>query len=186
MTDAPLQPPVLRLPDPAALLARGVAASVNHLLASEPAARERLAPHAGKRLRVTGATPLPLGWRVTRDALLDADAQPGPWTLSLHVDLPRALQALAERRDPASAVAIDGDAELAAAVGWLGANLRWEFEEDLARVLGDAAAHRAGRVVRAVAGNLRQAAADTESMLQRGFAEPGAPLVGAAAFAPLR
>jgi ubiquinone biosynthesis protein UbiJ len=186
MTDAAASsPPFARLPDPAPALARLVAASLNHLLAAEPAARQKLQPHAGKTVRVQGALPLALGWRVDGDALLSPDAADAP-DLTLQVQLSRALQALAEGRDAAGAVTIDGDADFAAAIGWLAANLRWEFEEDLARVFGDAAAHRIGRVVRNVGGNLQQAARDTEAMLRRGFAEPEAPLVGQAAFADFR
>jgi len=48
---------------------------------------------------------------------------------------------------------IEGDAGFAADVAWLIDHLRWEAEEDLARLIGDAPAHQAMRAARA----LRQA-----------------------------
>jgi ubiquinone biosynthesis protein UbiJ len=38
-------------------------------------------------------------------------------------------------------VQIEGDVQLAAELAWLSDNLRWDFEEDLARLLGDIPAH---------------------------------------------
>jgi ubiquinone biosynthesis protein UbiJ len=54
-------------------------------------------------------------------------------------------------------VRIEGDADFAAAIGYLAENLRWEPEEDLARVIGDAAAYRIGGVVRAGAAQFERA-----------------------------
>jgi ubiquinone biosynthesis protein UbiJ len=51
-------------------------------------------------------------------------------------------------------VRIEGDVQLAADVNWLVDNVRWDLEDDLARVIGDAPAHNlagiAGRMVDAV------------------------------------
>jgi ubiquinone biosynthesis protein UbiJ len=38
-------------------------------------------------------------------------------------------------------VKIEGDVQLAAELGWLADNLRWDVEEDLSRVIGDVPAH---------------------------------------------
>jgi ubiquinone biosynthesis accessory factor UbiJ len=43
-------------------------------------------------------------------------------------------------------VDIQGDVQLAAEVAWLVDNVRWDVEEDLSRILGDAAAHTLVRV----------------------------------------
>jgi ubiquinone biosynthesis protein UbiJ len=43
---------------------------------------------------------------------------------------------------------VAGDASLAETVGLLARNLRWDFEEDLSRLMGDALAHRVGETVR--------------------------------------
>ena len=118
-----------------------VLAFVNHLLAAEPWAREKLAPFAGKRVRVK-ALPLPdLAFVVTAEGTLDSAAEGDPdLTVTLSpADLPRLLQG-----DDAvlRSIGFTGDAELAAALQYLARHLRWEAEEDLSRVVGDVAAHR--------------------------------------------
>jgi len=46
---------------------------------------------------------------------------------------------------------VHGDVALAAEVSWLAENLRWDIEDDLARVIGDAPAHQLAQVGRAIA-----------------------------------
>jgi len=49
-----------------------------------------------------------------------------------------------------------GDVQLAAEVNWLVDHVRWDVEDDLARVIGDVPAHAIGNAVRRVVGALRQ------------------------------
>ena len=63
-------------------------------------------------------------------------------TPSLRQNFPRRnriLSALARGDKPR--VRIEGDVQLAAEVNWLIDNVRWDAEEDLARLIGDAPAH---------------------------------------------
>ena len=118
-----------------------VIAFVNHLLDAEPWAREKLAPFAGKRVRVK-ALPLPdLALAVSAEGKLEPAPELDPdLTVTLSpADLPRLIQG-----DDTILRSINfaGDAELAAALQYLAKHLRWEFEEDLSRVVGDVAAHR--------------------------------------------
>jgi ubiquinone biosynthesis protein UbiJ len=137
---------------------------VNHLLAAEPQATARLRPHAGRAIRVTVALPgrvaepagpADLAFVVTPAGLLEAaESVSAAEGLDVVADGSRPLQAtlglLAGRRP---ALRIEGDARFAADVAWLIDHVRWEVEEDLARLIGDAPAHQAMRAVRA----LRQA-----------------------------
>ena len=54
------------------------------------------------------------------------------------------------------AVRIVGDVQLAAEVNWLVDHVRWDIEEDLSRLLGDAPAHAAGQMARRMVQGLRQ------------------------------
>ena len=45
-------------------------------------------------------------------------------------------------------VRIVGDVQLAAEVNWLVDHVRWDIDEDLARIVGDAPAHMAGKLAR--------------------------------------
>jgi ubiquinone biosynthesis protein UbiJ len=53
-------------------------------------------------------------------------------------------------------VKIEGDVQLAAEMGWLAENLRWDVEEDLSRVLGDIPAHALADVGRRLVAGLKQ------------------------------
>ncbi len=62
---------------------------------------------------------------------------------------------VASRRPP---VEVAGDAAFAADVSWLIDHLRWDVQDDLARLVGDGPAMQLMRVGKAVAGGLRDAA----------------------------
>ena len=172
-------------------LLRAVIAVINHLLKSEGAARAQLLPHSGKAISLTltgipAAELLPAmrlgieGGGLFGEALPDA-----PAALQLSVDAARAMQLAAEGRSVMGAAQISGDAELAAAVGWLAANLRWEFEEDLSRLTGNIVAYNLANKLSVVAAAIKQTATKTEAMIMRGLAEEGAVLTTHAHFAGL-
>jgi ubiquinone biosynthesis protein UbiJ len=58
-------------------------------------------------------------------------------------------------------VKIEGDVQLAAELGWLAENLRWDAEEDLSRLIGDAPAHAVADVGRKLFEGLKQFLAKT-------------------------
>lgn len=164
-----LRLPALPLPPPWLLaeLRNRVVLLLNHVLQQEPEAQQRLRRQAGKRITVRAAALLPPGWaagaegealtlQVTSAGLL-AEAAPGQvadLTLSLQEDSATALaQRLLAGERPS--VAIAGDVQLAAEVAWLIDHVRWDVEEDLARLVGDAAAHTLVGWGRALAEALR-------------------------------
>ena len=53
------------------------------------------------------------------------------------------------------AVRIDGDVQFAGDIQWLADNLRWELEEDLARLMGDVPAHTLASMARGAVQALR-------------------------------
>src|SRR5471032_3010123 len=125
----------------AATLLTPVAATINHLLAQEPWARQTLLPHAGKVACIdAGAVALRL--RVTADGMAEialADAEPAVTIRVKLSDLPM----IAQNRDRAfSYVKIEGDAEFANTISQLSKGLRWEAEHDLEKVLGPIIATR--------------------------------------------
>jgi ubiquinone biosynthesis protein UbiJ len=139
------------------VLDRPVIAFVNHLLAEEQWARARLAPFAGKRVRVTAPGLPDLAFAVATDGMLEAAGEGDP---DLTVGLsPAALPKLLARDETVlQTIDFSGDAELAAALQFLFRHLRWEVEEDLSRVVGDVAAHRIAEIGRAFAAWQKDAA----------------------------
>jgi ubiquinone biosynthesis protein UbiJ len=146
--------------------------ALNHVLAAEPAAGLRLAPHAGRIIEVrpqSASTPLaawlpalpvlpPARWRITPAGWLEALAadDAGEPALVLRVSLAAPLD-LVQRMLAGCApeVGIEGDAQLAADAAWLVDNLRWDIEADLERLFGPAVAHQVGSSGRAIAAALR-------------------------------
>lgn len=144
------------------MLQASAARVLNHLLAQDDAARARLAPFAGKSLEFRCPPFPPLALRIAEGGLVEraSGAVPDTDPHDLLVTLqPGALPLLA-MRDPRalSDVRIAGNAELAATVQALFRELRWDPEEDLSRVVGDAAAHQIARGARAFADANRDAA----------------------------
>lgn len=140
------------------MLDRPVIALLARLIDREQWARERLAPFAGRHARFRLA-PLP---DLVIEVLESGRIGPGSTAAEAAVTLtlaPGALPLVLARREAAlGAVQIDGDTELARAIEFLFRNLRWDVEEDLSRVLGDAAAHRIGESARAFGAWQRAAA----------------------------
>ena len=126
---------------------------LNHVLMQEKEAQDRLARKKGSVLHIRWGL-FALDLLITPAGLLDKaspDAKPD-LLISVAVDSPASLlQAVMSGRPPP--VKIDGDVQLAAELGWLAENLRWDFEEDLSRLLGDVPAHAlADAAKRAMAG----------------------------------
>lgn len=116
-------------------------AAINHLLAGEDWARERLSPFAGRTARLEfGVLALPLAIGADgRFVAAERDA-PADVTITLPADAP--LRALTDRASLLSAAHISGSAQLAENLGFVFRNLRWDAEADLAQLVGDIAAHR--------------------------------------------
>jgi len=136
---------------------------INHVLKSEPWACAELAKHSGKTVLVQ----LPFG------------------KLCIEIDEAGLLKTLQDLEDPSlalefsakalsdllggagnikeqafKAVKITGDADLAQLIGRLAGQLRWEYEEDLARIVGDAQANFAVRQGKKFFSATRSAATD--------------------------
>ena len=114
---------------------------LNHVLMQEKEAQDRLARKKGSVLHIRWGL-FALDLRITPAGLLDkaTPAAKPDLLIAVAVDSPMTLlqSAMAGKSPP---VKIEGDVQLAAELGWLAENLRWDFEEDLSRVLGDVSAH---------------------------------------------
>jgi ubiquinone biosynthesis protein UbiJ len=130
---------------------------INHVLAGEPWASAELAKHAGKAI----ALEMPFGRfavQITNSGLLEAvrhadsteisdgEAVPPIRTALVLTISSQALSALLTSSGPIrentfKSVTIAGDADLAQLLGRLAGQLRWEYEEDLSKIIGDAPAH---------------------------------------------
>jgi ubiquinone biosynthesis protein UbiJ len=116
--------------------------ALNHLLAAEAWARDKLKPYAGQCVEFRAA-PLPaLCLQILDTGLLAGAAQDAAPNLVVTIGA-GALPAMVQGEEALMReIKIEGSADLASAVQYLFRHLRWDFEEDLSRVVGDALAHR--------------------------------------------
>jgi ubiquinone biosynthesis accessory factor UbiJ len=144
------------------MISSPISAAINHLLAQEAWARDKLARHAGKTA-VFDAGIAALKLKVAADGMLQAagaDDVPNVTIRARLADLPLIAQ---DRERAFSYVQIEGDADFANTISQLSQSLRWEAEADLSRWIGDIAA------TRLVAGT--RAAFDGARATQRKLAE---------------
>ena len=128
---------------------------LNHVLGREPEAMARLARQKGQVVELSWRE-LRLRLQATPAGLLDLapEGAVAQLTLTVAEDSPLAL-AQAALRGEKPPVRIAGDVQLAAEVNWLVDHVRWDLEEDLARLLGDAPAHALVQGARQAASALR-------------------------------
>ncbi len=114
---------------------------LNHVLMQEKEAQDRLARKKGSVLHVRWGL-FAMDLLITPAGLLDraSSAAKPDLLISVAADSPVVvMQSVLAGKSPP--VKIEGDVQLAAELGWLAENLRWDAEEDLSRVLGDIPAH---------------------------------------------
>jgi ubiquinone biosynthesis protein UbiJ len=129
---------------------------LNHVLMQEREAMDRLVRQRGRVARVQWRA-FSMALVITPAGLLNLAAEGAVPDLQLEITetSPLALAQVALRGDK-PAIRIEGDVQLAAEINWLVDNVRWDLEEDLSRVVGDAPAHTISEVARKAAQALRQ------------------------------
>jgi len=166
---------------------------VNHVLASEPVAPQRLREHAGRCIQLQfehWPTLLPMlpptAFRITAAGLVEWCGAEVPADPELRVAVDASNPALMFARSLVGErphIEVAGDAAFATDINWLFDNLRWDVQDDLARIVGDAPAREITRLGRAVAAAVREAAHALDGLAARargrddrdaGAAGPGA------------
>ncbi|HYF57688.1 MAG TPA: SCP2 sterol-binding domain-containing protein [Burkholderiaceae bacterium] len=140
-------------------LAQGALSALNHVLRQQQWARDRLRAHAGRSVRIVVESPLgPVSSeaRIGDDGTLTVASVESPTvTLSLRPSIDALFGMLRDGpRGLTGHLKVEGDVMVAAAIGEIAQQLRWDVEEDLSRLVGDRIAHRMGETAR---GGARQA-----------------------------
>lgn len=134
----------------------------NHVIAQDPQAQERLSAYAGRQIvmeSLIGQWQLmitPAGLFEEASSAQEGDEQP---VADLHVKMKMSnpldlVKQMLQGGRPA--MDIQGDADLAAAFAWLAENLRWDYEEDLSRVIGDVPTEMAKEQLQTLIGFFRK------------------------------
>jgi ubiquinone biosynthesis accessory factor UbiJ len=129
-------------------LQQRIVLALNHVLQQEPEAMARLARQKGQVAHIEMA-PIAIKLIATPAGLLDIASLDAKADLTLTVTDPNPLSLLQTTlRGEKPAIQIQGDVQLAAEVNWLVDHVRWDAEEDLSRIIGDAPAHSAMQALR--------------------------------------
>ena len=129
---------------------------LNHVLLQERQAQDRLLRQKGRVVQIRWGL-FAIDLIVTPAGLVDRapPAAKPDLVLSVAAESPLiVLQSALSGKPPP--VKIEGDVQLAAEVGWLAENLRWDAEEDLSRLIGDGPAHALADVGRRLLAGLKQ------------------------------
>ncbi|MBP9905398.1 MAG: hypothetical protein KBF66_07550 [Rhodoferax sp.] len=156
-----LQPPAWAVDE----VQRRIVLLLNHVLMQESEATARLTRQSGRVILVQ--------WRsvnfklvATPAGLLDIAEPSASADLVLTVTDESPLVLLQTTlRGEKPAVRIEGDVQLAAEVSWLTDHVRWDLEEDLARLIGDVPAHTLSQMVSGLVAGVRQFAAKAASLV---------------------
>ena len=149
----------------------------NHVIASEPAASRRLAPHSGRCLllhfdawpRLLPPPPV-AAFRVTAAGLVEWCGAEGCTNPDLRVTIDASNPALAFAQAIGGTrpkVDVAGDAAFATDLNWLFDNLRWDAQDDLASIVGQAPASEIARIASAIAIGVREAAKTLSGLAAR-------------------
>ena len=134
---------------------------LNHVLMQEKAAQDRLLRQKGRMVKVKWGL-FTIDLVVTPAGLVDRATSAGKPDLLLSVvaDSPLlVVQSVLSGKAPP--VKIEGDVQLAADIGWRAEILRWDADEDLSRLMGDAPAHALAETGRRLLAALKQFLART-------------------------
>lgn len=129
-----------------AMLGKGAVTALNHLLAGEPWARERLRAFAGRRARLHSGRVI-LDLLVGHDGYFRRPEAAGEESPAVSIELPAdaAWRFLSDRQAVFAAAKLSGSADFAETLGFVFRNLRWDVEEDLSQWVGDIFARRLAR-----------------------------------------
>jgi ubiquinone biosynthesis accessory factor UbiJ len=147
-----MQPPAWMVEE----IQKRIVLALNHVLEQEPEAMARLARQKGRIAHISWAQAA-INLIATPAGLLDiapADAKPD-LTLAVTENSPFTLLQMTLRGEKPP-IRVEGDVQLAAEVNWLVDHVRWDAEEDLSRIIGDAPAHSVVQALKSMADTLKK------------------------------
>ncbi len=149
---------------------------LNHVIGAEPVATERLRGHAGRSIQLqwTGwpsllPAPPVVAFMVTPAGLLEWQAEPAQLPdLRVALDASNPLKLMGQWfSGERPQLGIEGDSALAADISWLIENLRWDIEDDLARLIGQGPAHELSRAAATLSAGFNEAVRKLQGLMGR-------------------
>ena len=145
-------------------------AVVNHLLGQASWARKKLAPYAGHSAKIS-MPPFEAAFLIEEGGLLAMTGEDAVPEVTITLPATAPLLALQGHDVVMRAARLEGSADFAEALGHVIRHLRWDAEEDLSRLVGDAAAHGIAKAARQIVVAQQQAARNLAENLAEYFTE---------------
>ena len=123
---------------------------LNHVLAQSAWARTRLAAFAGRCAAIT-VFPMQLRLLITSEGYVEPAISGSKVDATIVMTPALVGRVLVGDRTAQDEAKIEGDTAFAHEIAFLARHLRWDYEEDVSRVVGDVVAHRVGETARALA-----------------------------------
>ena len=130
---------------------------LNHLVTQNQWARGALLPFSGKTVRFN-MPPAQASLTVLEDGGLAMAGETLYADASIQLSPSLALRLLAKDENAMSQVRIEGDTDLAKALAKVLQNIKWDYEEDLSKIVGDISANKANAFVKSSADEAKKQA----------------------------
>jgi ubiquinone biosynthesis protein UbiJ len=119
---------------------------LNHLLAREDWARQRLMPYSGQAATIEGG-PVKLTMTVDESGGFRPSGAEEAVTVTISLPADTPFKMLVDPAGIFGAARLSGAANFAETLAFVFRNLRWDYEADLAGIIGDIPAHRVSRLL---------------------------------------
>jgi ubiquinone biosynthesis protein UbiJ len=136
---------------------------LNHLLTQNQWARDELLPFSGKTVHFN-IPPAHASLTVLEDGNLAMAGEVPASDASIQLSPSLALRLLAKDADAMSQVRIEGDTELAKTLAKVLQSIKWDYEEDLSKVLGDISANKTSAILKSSAHEAKKQAVNFAEM----------------------
>jgi len=143
---------------------------LQHLLAQNAWAAPLLQPFAGKSVQIM-IPPIKASLVILENGSLAIAGETNIPDARITIPPSLLLRLLAKDEAAKLQVKVDGDTHLATALAKVFAHMRWDYEDDLSRVIGDVPADKIGSLSRHAAATVKETATNLADMLSEYWQE---------------
>ena len=143
---------------------------LQHIIAQNSWANAMLQPFSGQSVAFNLAA-LRTNLVILEDGSLALAGETNVAEASIHIPWPLLLRLLAKDEAAKLQIRIDGDTHLATELGKVLSNLRWDYSDDLSKLVGDIPAHKIDQLGRHAAASVKNTGINLAHMLSEYWQE---------------
>jgi ubiquinone biosynthesis protein UbiJ len=143
---------------------------LQHLISQNSWANAMLQPFAGKSVQFKIAS-LSTSLLILENGSLAIAGETNIPDATVAMSLSLALRLMAKDESAKMQISIEGDAHLAAELAKVFANMRWDYEDDLSKLVGDIPANKIGTLSRDAAKSVKETGINLAEMLSEYWQE---------------